>query len=119
MLDGSSCPCGWKVVPPREICPSCRKPMRAASFAPAGELLTFTVLHVVPRGFDAPLALCLVRLDEGPTVLCRGNPEGRLAIGMRVSVRHEKNRFLFEPAEAAAGVVAPDPGGGRAPDGGA
>jgi hypothetical protein len=39
-----------------------------------GEVLTFTVIHVPPQGFQAPLVVATGKLEEGPWMV--GNVEG-------------------------------------------
>lgn len=53
-----------------------------------GTVESFTLQQMPPEGFEPPLLLVLVRLDDGPTVLCSGDPSlfNTLSIGMRVSV---------------------------------
>jgi len=35
-----------------------------------GKLLSYTIVHVVPEGFEAPRAVGLVQLESGARVLC-------------------------------------------------
>jgi uncharacterized OB-fold protein len=42
-----------------------------------GKLLSYTIVHVVPEGFEAPRAVALVELVSGARVLCsidKGHP---------------------------------------------
>lgn len=68
-LKASKCGCGKVSVPPKVRCPLCGKPMAGTEVANKGRILSYTVVHVVPDGFDAPRAVALVELDSGARVL--------------------------------------------------
>jgi len=92
-LTGIRCgECRALAIPPKEFCPSCGK--RAWSPVPldgAGEVVSFTVIRVAPRGFtgEVPYAVAVVRLREGVSVIGRvvDIPLDALAVGMPVRFR--------------------------------
>ncbi|NWF96308.1 MAG: OB-fold domain-containing protein [Candidatus Thorarchaeota archaeon] len=64
----------------------------------SGVVQSYTVLEMPPEGFEPPVVLALVELDDGPATLCIGSARSRdrLAIGTRVNVSmDESGRFLF------------------------
>ena len=71
-LEGDQCPhCREYIFPPRDICPHCGEeagPLHAMSGK--GEVYSFTVVHEPPTGYEtqAPYAVALVKLEEGPLV---------------------------------------------------
>ncbi len=71
-LVGEQCEhCNAKIFPPRDICPECgRETKTRFSFSGRGEVYSFTVVHDAPVGYElqAPYAIALVRLAEGPLV---------------------------------------------------
>ena len=107
-LTGIRCgACRELAIPPKEFCPSCGK--RAWTAVPldgAGEIASFTVIRVAPRGHtaDVPYAVLVVRLREGVSVIGRAVdiPRDGLAVGMSVRfrpiVRGEHTLVGFGPA---------------------
>lgn len=69
-MDASRCQCGKVSVPPRDRCPLCGRGMERTEVSNKGRLLSYTVVHVVPEGFDAPRSVALVQLGSGARVLC-------------------------------------------------
>lgn len=68
--------CGKAVVPPRSICPYCgpsAKPIELINLPNQGVVLSYTIHHMPPDGFEAPLLLALVKLEDDAVVLCTGN----------------------------------------------
>ena len=71
-LEGEQCGhCRAYVFPPRDICPHCGEeagPVHRMSGK--GEVYSFTVIHDPPTGYhsQAPYAVALVKLAEGPLV---------------------------------------------------
>ena len=59
-------------------------------------LLTYTTLHTVPEGFNAPIFLALVELEQGPKLLCECKNENDLEIGKKgkIIVEDEKHYFM-------------------------
>ena len=92
-LTGIRCgECGELAIPPKEFCPGCGK--RAWVSVPldgAGEIASFTVIRVAPRGHtaDVPYAVAVVRLREGVSVIGRvvDIPLDALAVGAAVRFR--------------------------------
>ena len=71
-LEGEQCPhCRDYIFPPRDVCPHCGEeagPLHTMSGK--GEVYSFTVVHEPPTGYEtqAPYAVALVKLEEGPLV---------------------------------------------------
>ncbi len=66
--------CGLAGFPPRPLCRGCwSREVRWEALAPRGTLYSFTRVHVVPGAFsaDAPYAIGIVDLDDGPRLMCR------------------------------------------------
>ncbi len=64
----------------------------------AGTIVSYTVLHMPPEGFQPPVLLALVRLDDGATALCLGEAAeiANVRIGAHVRVyRDLTDRFMF------------------------
>ena len=88
--------CGAYTAPPRKVCSECgSEDMEIVPLSGKGEIQTFTVIQVAPEGFEAPLAVAVAKLDEGPWVM--GNIEGidpnnvtMDIIGHRVSVGYKE-----------------------------
>lgn len=128
-LTGTVCEnreCGQVFLPPRERCVRCSGPTQPRTIEDTGTLLTYTVLQVVPEGFDPPLILGLVELDgerkreekeeierEGEGEIERnhlGNPDKppklvcvgivskeELEIDLQVRVKKIGEKYLFGP----------------------
>jgi len=63
-----------------------------------GIVLSYTTLQMPPEGFDVPLKMALVELDQGAIILCLGNNEedNEPSIGAKVEiVLDEEERFRF------------------------
>ena len=71
-LAGEVCPhCGFKIFPPRDICPDCGQEAKDLfKFSGRGEVYSFTTIYEPPAGFEenVPYTVALVKLDEGPMV---------------------------------------------------
>ncbi len=66
--------CGKVFFPPRLVCSKCRGREFEKTILPKeGVLETFTVIRVAPSGFqdEAPYAVGLVRLKDGPRVMAQ------------------------------------------------
>lgn len=66
--------CGTLGFPPRNLCRACwSRSVRWVDLAPNGVLYSFTRVHVVPGAFagDAPYAIGIVDLADGPRLMCR------------------------------------------------
>ena len=67
------------------------------SLEPYGEIVSFTSLEMPPEGFEPPVVLALVQLDDGPTILSLGRKEelDQTTIGRRVTIsRDNLDRFV-------------------------
>jgi uncharacterized OB-fold protein len=71
-LVGEVCPhCDAKLFPPRDVCPHCGQDAKTPyAFSGKGEIYSFTMMNDVPAGYEenAPYAVALVKLAEGPMV---------------------------------------------------
>ncbi|UCE11961.1 MAG: OB-fold domain-containing protein [Candidatus Thorarchaeota archaeon] len=101
-IDASLCGnCGRAVVPPRDLCPYCGprvNNMTATKLEGRGEVLSHTMLHNPPEGFDAPLKIALVSLQHEAVVLCvsKSTDDDAIEIGDQVTVvLGEDERFFY------------------------
>jgi len=94
-MEVSTCKCGKKVPFKREICPYCGKKMTFNEIGNNAEILTYTTLFTVPEGFDAPINLVLVKLENGANLLCVCKNEKELEIGKKGKVIFENNKNYF------------------------
>ncbi len=100
--------CGTILLPPRPACSKClSKELQWIPVKPAGELLTYTVIHVSPKEFEskAPYALGIVRFDNGGQLLgmIRDIEPTKLQVGMNVTIDFERTSTLQSaPAQAPA-----------------
>jgi acetyl-CoA C-acetyltransferase len=60
-----------------------------------GVIETFTIVHVTPDGFLAPLALALIRTTDGTLLMAQGEDDTHLKIGQEVYVRRLDGVHLF------------------------
>jgi uncharacterized OB-fold protein len=95
LMQSSSCICGKKVPFKREICPYCGKPMTFNEIGNNAEILTYTTLYTVPEGFDAPIYLTLVKLENGAKLLCECKKEVDLEIGKKGKIVFEIDKYYF------------------------
>lgn len=70
---GTKCArCSSLFFPPRSFCPRCRRSgkIEPFQFSGNGEVVSYTVIRAAPSGFEnqAPYAIGIVRLDEGPQI---------------------------------------------------
>jgi len=95
-LMGAKCnKCGYVMLPPRPVCTKCySKDLRWAELKGRGKLLTYTVIHVAPKQFEAlmPYPIGIVKLDDGPQLLgiIRGIEPDKITVGMSLTVDFEK-----------------------------
>jgi len=95
-LMGAKCnKCGLVMLPPRPVCTNCySKDLRWIELKGHGKLLTYTVIHVAPKQFEAhvPYPVGIVKLDEGPQLLgmIRNIEHDKLKIGMELTIDFEK-----------------------------
>lgn len=69
-LVGYRCPeCDWVAFPERKrVCKRCRSaPVEMESFVmqPYGKIISYVVQHRLPEGFETPLPLAIIELEEG------------------------------------------------------
>ena len=100
VLMASKCDCGRLLLPPTEWCVHCGSTTRPVTMDNEGVILSYTTLHYPPEGFEPPLVLALVELEdeEGARtkVMCSGKIlEDGLSIGMKVNVEKSGERFVF------------------------
>ena len=60
-----------------------------------GVIETFTIVHITPDGFLAPLALALIRARDGTLLMAQGEDDTQLKIGQEVYVRGIDGLYLF------------------------
>jgi acetyl-CoA acetyltransferase len=60
-----------------------------------GVIETFTILYVTPDGFLPPLALALVREENGRLILAQGEDSKHLRIGREVYLKRTEDYYLF------------------------
>jgi len=60
-----------------------------------GVIETFTIVHITPDGFLAPLALALIRAQDGTLLMAQGEDDTQLKIGQEVYVRGIDGLYLF------------------------
>ncbi len=105
--------CGEVMLPPRPVCTKCfNKNLKWIEVKPRGRLLTYTVIHVAPKQFEAlaPYPVGIVKFEEGPQLLgmIRGVEPRKLKIGMPLMLGFEKpsttqtqwptwSRYYFKP----------------------
>lgn len=96
MIEGSECKCGKKLVPYRNVCPSCGKKMSKTEFKDNGTVLTYTTLYAVPEGFEGPIHLAMIGLDEGANLICGYEGKEELSIGNQVKVKKKGELHICE-----------------------
>ncbi len=92
--------------PPRRWCPHCwSQDMSWAEMSGRGHVMTFSIVHQPPsEGFEVPYILAVVKLEEGPQMMCNilKCTTGDVTIGMGVSVIFETRGDIalpqFKPA---------------------
>jgi len=91
-LTGEVCPhCSAKIFPPRDVCPECGQEAKTAfQFSGKGEVFSYTAITDAPAGYQdqAPYAIALVKLNEGPIVTAQLTDLGAepVRIGMPVEM---------------------------------
>ncbi|HHQ48510.1 MAG TPA: Zn-ribbon domain-containing OB-fold protein [Acidobacteria bacterium] len=103
-LEAARCTsCGTISYPPRVVCPGCRgTSFETVALSRKGTVVTFTVVHVPPAGFEgqAPLILALVELEDGVRTMVQiadvADPS-EVKIGMPVRLEFRK---ISEEGEA-------------------
>ncbi len=97
MVEASICSCGQLTTPPRRSCLKCGRIMKAIELENKGKILTYTTLHAVPEGFQAPLDIVMVELDKGAKLLCRYRGDPKPEMGMDVNLKKERDQYYCEP----------------------
>lgn len=97
-LEANECnSCGEVYYPPRRVCAKCGSREFGAAILPdTGTVETFTVIRVAPSEFTdlAPYAVAIVKLDDGPRIMCQlvdAAPE-EIGIGMPVKLEFRRIR---------------------------
>jgi hypothetical protein len=91
-LTGEVCDnCEAKLFPPRDICPECGEEAKTLfQFSGRGEVYSHTMVYDAPQGYEgqAPYALAMVKLEEGPLVTAQLTDLGETPaeIGMPVEM---------------------------------
>lgn len=97
-LVGEVCPhCDGKIFPPRDVCPHCGGEAKTRyDFSGKGTIFSYTIMNDAPAGYEsnAPYAVALVKLQEGPMVTAQLTDLGDHAveIGMPVEMVTRKIR---------------------------
>jgi len=94
-MQASTCTCGKIVTLNRELCPYCGKSMTSIELGNDAEVLTYTTLYTVPEGFNAPIYLALVELEQGAKLLCECKNENDLEIGRKGKIVVENEKYYF------------------------
>jgi len=91
----STCSCGKMVALNRELCPNCGKSMTSIEIGNNAVVITYTTLHTVPEGFNAPIFLVLVELEQGAKLLCECKNKSDLEIGKNGKIVFENEKYYF------------------------
>jgi len=95
-LMGAKCnKCGLVMLPPRPVCSKCfGRDLQWVELKGRGKLLTYTVIHVSPKQFEAycPYAIGIVKFEDGPQLLgmIRGVEPDKIKVGMNLTVDFER-----------------------------
>ncbi|MCG8689853.1 MAG: Zn-ribbon domain-containing OB-fold protein [Minwuiales bacterium] len=101
--------CAHTYFPPRPFCPVCGS--RSVSVFPASgraTLYSYVIHHRAPPGFEAPYAIAVVELEEGPRMMTNivGTPQTPEALQLDMALEvafqpmnDEISLPLFRPAE--------------------
>ena len=95
-MQASTCTCGKTFALNRKLCPYCGRSLTSIELKDDGIVLTYTTLYTVPEGFDSPIFLTLVELEQGAKLLCECKNKNDLKIGKKgkIVVEHEKYYFV-------------------------
>ncbi|VUT25497.1 MAG: hypothetical protein MOIL_01081 [Candidatus Methanolliviera sp. GoM_oil] len=95
--------CGQITCPPLPTCQWCgSKDLEKTELSGMGEILTFTLIDVSPEGFEPHYIICMVKLDEGPTIMGRLDYDAEKA-----TVKNERSQELIGMKVKASHVVLP------------
>ena len=101
-------PCQEFYFPPRPFCPRCLSTdVQWQDASGRGTLHTYIINHRPAPGFEAPYAIAVVQLDEGPRMMSNivniDNTPEKLELDMALQVtfepRGEMMLPVFEPAQ--------------------
>ena len=95
-MKGSKCSCGKVSVPPVQYCGLCDTKPDLIDIDPSGTVLSYTRLHVTASGFDAPLGIALVELDDGTKFMCNAGVERDLDIGEKIKLTLKYDRLYID-----------------------
>jgi uncharacterized OB-fold protein len=95
LMQGSTCTCGKKVALNRKICPNCGNLMIPIELGDNAVVLTHTTLYTVPEGFNSPIFLVLVELEQGTKLLCESKNEKDLEIGKKGKIVFKNEKYYF------------------------
>jgi uncharacterized OB-fold protein len=78
--------CGKVGFPPRTVCSGCGSDKIEEKALPdSGQILTWSVIHVAPDGFEAPYTVGIVKLEDGTAVSSQiVGDMSKLSVGARV-----------------------------------
>ena len=104
--------CADAYFPPRPFCPSCGA-RSVEVFAASGKatLYSYVINQRPPDGFDGPVAIAVVELEEGPRMMTNivdcDQTEEALVLDMPLEVTYDKQNdditlALFRPAGGAS-----------------
>ena len=94
-MQASICNCGKIVIFGRKKCPNCGKTMSSIKIENDALVLTYTTLYTVSEGFNAPIFLALVELEQGAKLLCECKNENDLEIGRKGKIVFENEKYYF------------------------
>lgn len=82
--------CSVMHFPARTVCPECHNATEEDRISGFGEVVSFTVIHATPAGFDrkVPYTLAIIKLVEGPMI--SGEVVGDAKIGSKVKTIFRK-----------------------------
>jgi uncharacterized OB-fold protein len=94
-MNGSSCSCGKIYAEERQICAFCGKTLKPKDLDDDAILLSFTIIHTTPEGFDSPILLGLAELSGDAHLLCECRSESDLKIGRKGLIETEDGKHYF------------------------
>ncbi|MEM1550870.1 MAG: Zn-ribbon domain-containing OB-fold protein, partial [Candidatus Bathyarchaeia archaeon] len=93
--------CGQVTCPPFSVCQKCgSKRLERTTLSGKGKLMTFTVIHVPPEGYESPYVVCYIRLSEGPWI------PGRLNINPEIAMKENIN-LLGKDVKLKGHIICP------------
>jgi len=93
--------CGRVTCPPFSVCQKCgSKKLKPIELNGKGEIMTFTVIHTAPEGFNPPYIVCYVKMNEGPWI------PGRLDLNVEAAEK-EGVKLLGRKVELKGGAILP------------